>query len=47
MCLPGCVSKVDTLEEALHNIREAILLYLEPLEEPPAHEGQLVYEVAV
>ena len=45
--LPGCVSEGDTLEEALQNIREAILLYLEPLEEPPAHEGQLVYEVAV
>jgi len=38
--LPECVSEGDTLEEALQNIREAILLYLEPLEEPPAHEGQ-------
>ena len=45
--LPGCVSEGDTIEEALRNIREAIELYLEPTEEPPLTEGQLVYEVAV
>jgi predicted RNase H-like HicB family nuclease len=32
--LPGCVSEGDTIEEALRNIREAIQLYLEPVEEP-------------
>ena len=27
--LPGCISEVETREEALENIREAIELYLE------------------
>jgi predicted RNase H-like HicB family nuclease len=45
--LPGCVSEGDTIEQALQNIREAIELYLEPLEAPSDPEGQLVYEVAV
>ena len=31
--LPGCISEGDTREEALANIREAIELYLEPVEE--------------
>ena len=28
--LPGCTSAGDTEEEALENIKEAIILYLEP-----------------
>jgi len=28
--LPGCVSAGDTEEDALHDIREAIALYLQP-----------------
>lgn len=28
--LPGCISEGETVEEALVNIQEAILLYLEP-----------------
>jgi predicted RNase H-like HicB family nuclease len=31
--LPGCISEGDTFDEALRNIREAILLYLEPVED--------------
>ena len=31
--LPGCISEGDIREEALANIREAIELYLEPVEE--------------
>jgi predicted RNase H-like HicB family nuclease len=31
--LPGCISEGDTREEALSNIKEAIELYLESLEE--------------
>ena len=31
--LPGCISEGDTKEEALTNIREAIELYLEPVED--------------
>lgn len=36
--LPGCISEGDTKEEALHNIREAIDLYLEPVEDDLASE---------
>jgi len=31
--LPGCISEGDTREEALINIKEAIELYLEPVED--------------
>jgi predicted RNase H-like HicB family nuclease len=31
--LPGCISEGDTADEALKNIREAIELYLEPVDE--------------
>ena len=30
--LPGCISEGDTTDKALANIREAIELYLEPVE---------------
>ncbi len=44
--LPGCISEGDTKEEALKNIKEAIELYLEPLEDdiltiPQAEEVEL------
>ena len=31
--LPGCISEGETREEALKNIREAIDLYLQPVED--------------
>ncbi len=31
--LPGCISEGDTKEEAIKNIKEAIELYLEPIED--------------
>ncbi|WKZ15735.1 MAG: type II toxin-antitoxin system HicB family antitoxin [Candidatus Jettenia caeni] len=31
--LPGCISEGNTKNEALKNIREAIELYLEPVED--------------
>jgi predicted RNase H-like HicB family nuclease len=31
--LPGCISEGDTLEQAMANIREAIELYLEPVDD--------------
>jgi predicted RNase H-like HicB family nuclease len=46
--LPGCISEGDTREEALENIREAIDLYLEAVEDdlvfsqlPPPNGGGL------
>lgn len=46
--LPGCISEGDTRREALQNIREAIELYLEPVEDddhlPPDAE---VTEIAI
>jgi predicted RNase H-like HicB family nuclease len=45
--LPGCVSEGDTLEEARANIREAIELYLEAVEEPVVPQGGFVEEIPV
>jgi predicted RNase H-like HicB family nuclease len=46
--LPGCVSRGDTEEEALVNIREAIELYLEPVDDDwIAGEGVLVQELVL
>ena len=46
--LPGCISEGDTRGEALANIKEAIQLYFEPVEDDtaPAAEGEVV-EIAV
>jgi predicted RNase H-like HicB family nuclease len=46
--LPGCISEGDTKEEALHNIREAIELYLAPVEDDLAFHAQAEWqEIAV
>jgi predicted RNase H-like HicB family nuclease len=46
--LPGCISEGDTREEALSNIREAIELYLEPVEDDLAgKEGSEIAELVV
>ena len=37
--LPGCISEGETREEALRNIREAIELYLEPVEDDVVHSS--------
>jgi predicted RNase H-like HicB family nuclease len=46
--LPGCISEGNTKEEAMANIKEAIELYLEPVEDdltvPPDTE---IMEIAV
>jgi predicted RNase H-like HicB family nuclease len=44
--LPGCVSEGDTLDEARRNVREAIELYLERIDEP-ATAGGFVEETVV
>ncbi len=31
--LPGCISEGDSKDEALKNIKEAVELYLEPIED--------------
>ena len=37
--LPGCISEGETRGEALANIREAIELYLEPVEDDYVLQG--------
>ena len=38
--LPGCVSEGETEQEAMQNIREAIELYLEPVDDDLAGIGK-------
>ena len=46
--LPGCISEGETKDEALANIREAIELYLEPVEDDLyAIPGVEVVEIAI
>lgn len=46
--LPGCISEGNTRDEALTNIREAIALYLEPVEDDTVGmEKAEQFEVAV
>lgn len=46
--LPGCISEGDSKEDALKNIKEAIDLYLEPVEDDLTFTpGTEVLEVAI
>ena len=45
--LPGCVSEGDTEQQALANIREAVELYLEPVEDDLAGSGHEVREIVL
>lgn len=44
--LPGCISEGDSKDEALKNIKEAIELYLEPVEDDlPFASGSEITEI--
>jgi predicted RNase H-like HicB family nuclease len=45
--LPGCISEGDTKESALENIREAIELYLEPVEDDMIFQDYVADEIEV
>ena len=45
--LPGCFSSGDTIDELQANLREAISLHLEDLENDPIPEGATIMKVAV
>lgn len=46
--LPGCISEGDTKEEAMSNIKEAIELYLESVEDDPVYEdNNEILEIAI
>ncbi|MBN2353739.1 MAG: type II toxin-antitoxin system HicB family antitoxin [Spirochaetales bacterium] len=40
--LPGCISEGETIKEALKNIREAVELYLEPVEDDYAADDKAI-----
>ncbi|MCJ7821830.1 MAG: type II toxin-antitoxin system HicB family antitoxin [Armatimonadetes bacterium] len=46
--LPGCISEGETIEQAMDNIREAIELYLEPIDHgEDDRSGGLIRELTV
>ncbi|MBD2569958.1 type II toxin-antitoxin system HicB family antitoxin [Anabaena lutea] len=46
--LPGCISEGEDVDKALENIKEAIELYLEPVEhEFSSQEGIIVRELVL
>jgi len=45
--LPGCISEGTTREDALDNIREAIELYLEPVDDELIEYGISQYDEVV
>ncbi len=40
--LPGCISEGDTQSDAMENIKEAIELYLEPVEDDWVFDDQMM-----
>ena len=48
LSLPGCISEGDDVDNALHNIQEAIELHPEPVEDEGFNlEGVLVRELVL
>ena len=46
--LPGCISEGDTVEEAMSNIREALELYLESVDDDVVvEEGAVIRELVL
>jgi len=46
--LPGCISEGNTEDEAIENIKEAIELYLEPIEDDwIIEDGSMVKELVL
>ena len=46
--LPGCISEGDTINESLANIKKAIELYLEPVDDDfVPEEGLLIEELVL
>jgi predicted RNase H-like HicB family nuclease len=46
--LPGCISEGDTLDDAMINIREAIDLYLDPVEDDLVMpKNSIIQEIAI
>ena len=45
--LPGCISEGNTREEAVENIREAIELYLEPIDDDNREFSERAEQVEV
>lgn len=46
--LPGCISEGETIDESLTNIKKAIELYLEPVDDDfVPEEGLLVEELVL
>ncbi len=40
--LPGCISEGETEDEALTNIKEAILVYMEPTDDDLVASGNVI-----
>jgi predicted RNase H-like HicB family nuclease len=45
--LPGCISEGETREKAIENIKEAIELYLEPIEDDLVYDSYEFAEVSL